>query len=225
MNAIAFSLWGSDPKYTIGALENAKLITKVYPGWQMHVWLERESVPADTVKALTDWGVTLHDKDPDIPAWMFQRFLIHDVPEVQRYLIRDCDSRLSMRERFCVEEWISEGTLLHTIHDHPYHFKGPVILGGLWGLWREGDPKPFSMKILMRDSPWSKNQNWGADQSFLEAVFWPLYKHSCTQHGKTLSIQVTNRTDPQSFCGEIIDANGQPNASHRAMRQASAMGK
>ena len=27
---ICFSLWGNDPKYTIGAIKNAKLVKKIY---------------------------------------------------------------------------------------------------------------------------------------------------------------------------------------------------
>ena len=32
-----------------------------------------------------------------------------DDPEVQRYIVRDTDSRLNARERFAVEEWITSG--------------------------------------------------------------------------------------------------------------------
>ena len=30
---ISFSLWGDNPKYTIGAIKNAELIDTIYPGW------------------------------------------------------------------------------------------------------------------------------------------------------------------------------------------------
>ena len=30
---ISFSLWGTNPKYTIGALKNADLAKEIYPGW------------------------------------------------------------------------------------------------------------------------------------------------------------------------------------------------
>ena len=30
---INFSLWGDDPFYTIGAVENAKLALDIYPDW------------------------------------------------------------------------------------------------------------------------------------------------------------------------------------------------
>lgn len=188
-----------------------------YPGWEMHIWIDSTTILASTMRALMDWGALLHDKDPRIPAWMFQRFLVHDLPTVERYLVRDCDSRFSIREKACVDEWESCKTLLHTIHDHPYH-KGTTIMGGLWGYWKAGDPNPFSMLDLMIASRWSKDSSYGADQNFLAESIWPLAKHSCTQHGKTLPILCKNESDSQSFCGEIIDADGKPNMSHRALR-------
>ena len=30
---ISFCLWGDNPKYTIGAIENAKLAKTIYPDW------------------------------------------------------------------------------------------------------------------------------------------------------------------------------------------------
>ena len=30
---ISFSLWGTDPKYTIGAVRNAELAKTIYSGW------------------------------------------------------------------------------------------------------------------------------------------------------------------------------------------------
>ena len=33
MKIISFSLWGRDPKYTVGAIKNAELAKEIYPGW------------------------------------------------------------------------------------------------------------------------------------------------------------------------------------------------
>jgi len=30
---VAFSLWGNNPKYTVGAVRNAELTPSIYPGW------------------------------------------------------------------------------------------------------------------------------------------------------------------------------------------------
>jgi hypothetical protein len=189
-----------------------------YPGWQMHIWIDKFSINPETMRALRDWGAVLHDKEPKVKAWMFQRFLVHDLPNVDRYLVRDCDSRFTQRERVCVEDWERSCKLLHTIHDHPYH-TGTIIMGGLWGYWKAGDPKPFNMLELVEKSGWSLDSSYGADQNFLSETIWPRTKHSCLQHGKDVQITTLNVKDPMSFCGEVIDGDGNPNLAHREMRR------
>lgn len=51
--------------------------------------------------------------------------------QVDRWIVRDSDSRLNPRERFAVEEWIQSGKAVHTIRDHPNHER--PLNGGLWG--------------------------------------------------------------------------------------------
>ena len=46
---------------------------------------------------------------------------------VDRYIIRDVDSRLNIRERFAVEEWINSDKQFHLMRDHPQ--QAAVIMG------------------------------------------------------------------------------------------------
>ena len=48
---ISFSLWGDNPKYTIGAIRNAELIETIYPGWIGRFYCG-ESVPKEIVNEL-----------------------------------------------------------------------------------------------------------------------------------------------------------------------------
>lgn len=219
MNAVAFSLYGDNPKYCEGAIANAWLMPQVYPKWQMHVWVDGATVPALVMGRLKSLGAFIHLLDPAIPSKMIQRFLVHDLPDVERYISRDCDSRVSRREKWCVDDWIRAGTLLHTIHDHPYHVHCAPIMGGLWGFWKAADKHPFSMRQMILDSHVAKESRWGSDQLFLEEELWPRYRWSAWQHGRAVPITVENE-DPEAFCGEIIDANGFPNLEHRKMRAA-----
>ncbi len=72
---------------------------------------------------------------------MFWRFLIADDLTVDRFLIRDADSRylftiaasihfdrFSMRELHAVNEWIASGKQLHVMRDHPYHGVAMLVL-------------------------------------------------------------------------------------------------
>ena len=51
--------------------------------------------------------------------------------QVDRFIVRDSDSRLNARERLAVEEWIQSGTLVHSLRDHPNHDR--PLNGGMWG--------------------------------------------------------------------------------------------
>ena len=215
MNAVAFSLYGDVPKYTAGAIRNAELMPLVYPGWEMHLWYS-ETVPAavtdrlHSLDRLRSVGIRLHAMDGSHPQKMFYRFLIHDEPGVERYLIRDCDSRISATEQACVAEWIAQGTVLHTIHDHPYHQS--LIMGGLWGLWR-AKTEIGSMADLI--GAWSRVDAYGQDEAFLASEIWSRYQGSVTQHGKVLPIA---HTEPGAFLGEILDEEDRPVTAHRKMR-------
>src|SRR5262249_55665739 len=48
---IAFSLWGREPRYLVGAVRNAELAARVYPGWTCRFYVGR-SVPSATVRRL-----------------------------------------------------------------------------------------------------------------------------------------------------------------------------
>lgn len=218
MMAVSFVLWGNNPKYTIGAIENSKLMPLIYPGWEMHIWIEFDTTPEAVIQQLSKNGVKVHNKYKKIAPRMFQRMLIHDEPNVDRYIVRDCDSRISMRERRCVDEWMRMGTLLHTIHDHPYHLAGPEIMGGLWGLWKSACRYQFNMADLMLKAQVPIEDKWGSDQTFLNNEIWPKFNWSRSQHGKALQITRLPGEPQGAFCGEVIDEHGKPNFEHRAMK-------
>lgn len=204
MKVISFSLWGSDPKYNIGAIENAKLARKIYPDWTCRFYVGR-SVPEETLGKLTseenglgDWtlyeqidrefylvdtegksrvpSVEIYSLDQE-GDWrgMFWRFWAACDPKVDVMISRDCDSRLSIREKACVDAWLASDKNFHTIHDH-YHHSVP-ILGGLWGAKR-GFISNFSELI----ASWKQEDRWQTDQDFLTQTIWPLVQHDVLNH-------------------------------------------
>merc|ERR1712196_248419 len=97
-------------------------------------------------------------------AGMFWRFLVADDPKVDRYIVRDGDSRLNARERFAVEEWIRSGKGVHTIRDHPNHDR--PLNGGLWG-GVHGTIKGMTNMIRV----FSNKGKYGGDLHFLNEKF------------------------------------------------------
>jgi hypothetical protein len=133
---VAYTLFGHDPKYVRGALRNAELVHVYFAGWTARFYCDA-TVPSDTVAGLQARGAEVV-MDATRPATMFTRFLAAADPTVDRFIVRDADSRLNARERMAVEAWVQSGKGVHSIRDHPNHAK--PLNGGLWGAKRGAIP-------------------------------------------------------------------------------------
>jgi hypothetical protein len=193
---ISFSLWGNNPKYYVGAIRNAELAREIYPGWITRFYCA-ESISHDTAIAILQHGqgwkldsescriwrsgddlteIYYFDGDGD---WrnMFDRFLPAVDPNVETMISRDCDSRLSLREKSAVDEWLESDKGFHTIHDH-FHHTVP-ILGGLWGMKRDCLPE---FRDLL--SQWPQENRLQTDQEFLTQKIWPRVKDNTLNHSE-----------------------------------------
>ena len=165
MNVISFSLWGSNEKYLIGAEENFKLQPLIYPDWKLRLYCD-ETVPTDArLKFQEVYGVDIHlmsnDRGPFYgSSW---RFRVHDDVSINRFLIRDCDSRLNWRERAAVDEWISTGKTYHFMRDHPHHNK--PIQAGMWG------GRVNALRIIPMIDLWNQWGSYGCDEALLTYLY------------------------------------------------------
>ena len=130
---IAFSLWGDNPLYNVGAIRNAQLMMSIYPGWSARFYIGSD-VPEKTIDELRGLGVDIVDMTGTPNDWqgMFWRFYAVSLEEdIDYVLFRDTDSRISVREHEAVREWIQSDKTIHIMRDHPYHTE--CILAGMWG--------------------------------------------------------------------------------------------
>lgn len=174
MKYVSFSLWGDKPIYNVGAIRNAELMSEIYPDWKMVLYYDT-SVPNDTITKLQELDVkTILFSDNTIYG-MFWRFFAVDIPDCEYAIFRDADSRISIREKLAVDEWIKSGKSLHVMRDHPYH-RIPAgnnqlgILGGMWGI--KNNILPISKMIY--EFSQSKEKNYGNDQTFLKSIYISL---------------------------------------------------
>ena len=132
---ISFSLWGDKPIYTVGAISNAILAQTIYPGWICRFYIHRPSVPKYVIEELAkQLNVELVDMPEDI-GWsaMLWRFYPATEDNVDVMISRDCDSRLSLREKACVDNWLeTTDRNVMTIRDTCVHQS--QMMGGLWGV-------------------------------------------------------------------------------------------
>ena len=201
---ISFSLWGKDPKYTIGAIENAKLVNEIYQGWIGRFYCGK-SVPENIINTLKDTPnteVISMDEDGDWTG-MFWRFLACKDSDVM--ISRDTDSRLSLREKLAVDEWLKSNKDFHIMRDHPYH--SMEILGGMWGC-RNGILNDIEEDIIK----YNKGNFWQVDQNFLKEKIYPKILKNSLTHDSFFKVEINTKPFPserinKEFVGDVFDEN------------------
>jgi len=201
---ISFSLWGSNPVYNIGAIRNAELAKEIYPDWVCRFYYGKSTLE-ETIQKLKDFdNVELIDMGVD-GDWtgMFWRFYPASDSDVDIVIVRDCDSRLNMREKYAVDEWINSNKGFHIMRDHPAH--GTEILGGMWGA-KKGVVN--NMKQLIDD--YIKGDFWQVDQNFLREQIYPLVKFDTTVHDEYFEINpFPKMREDKTFVGQAFNENDQ----------------
>jgi hypothetical protein len=231
MRAISFSLYGDDPKYINGMVANINLRDRIYKGWQIYIYCDGPAFrniggPIGEYEYHST-GVTLYRiaekiEDHPIPP-MFWRFMIADNPLIERFIVRDADSRLSEREAAAVEEWIKSDKILHIMRDHQAH---QLIPGGMWGAqWRRDNwAAPEMSKLIAEfvgtDHANEEQRKYGADQEFLRTKVWPWAKNSVIQHDasehrrKQLGgVPFPTKREWPRFVGEVFNEHDEPRAN------------
>lgn len=209
---ITYSLYGRTPKYVQGAVANAQLIGRVFPGWTARFYIDMASVPPPVVEALRAAGAELVPIDMAAHGdqSMFWRFWAAADPTVERFISRDVDSRLMPRDALAVREWIASGADFHVVRDHPSHSLYPMS-GGLWGARRGALPQ---VRELIASFP--TDSNYLTDMNFLNKLVWPIAMargvlqhdaYTCVEFDGALGFPVA--VDPEGFhVGQVFDAEG-----------------
>ena len=165
---VAYSLYGNNPRYMDGALANSKLINEFFPGWKMRVYYD-QSVPEYVLEFLHAREVELVDMSNDtLSNKMVWRFLPSGEADLERFVSRDIDARLSEREAAAVREWEESDLPFHVLRDHPSH-SYYAVSGGLWG------SKGGAIKdIRARLESSALENDFMRDMDFLNSQIWPL---------------------------------------------------
>lgn len=177
MKVLSFSLYGAQSIYCEGAVRNAEIAPRVYPGWVVRFYVDR-TVPADALDRLRALGceVVVVERAMIGPEYgKFWRFAVAADPTIERFVCRDADSRLNVREKAAVDAWIASGAAFHVMRDSIHHCKR--VLGGMWG--GVGGVIP---DIQARIDAWGHYGEWGDSDRFLSDQVWPLMADRCLIH-------------------------------------------
>ncbi len=199
-NVISFSLWGAAPHYCYGAMINLVLSRTVYPGWTCRFYLDA-AVPGGCVAFLLDNGADVRNIESEYPGvGLFQRFLVMNDPGVGRFLVRDCDARLSAPEADLVRQWIDSGYPFHVVRDHVLHSE--LMIGCLWA--GRTDCGIDIVALMRRYFAGAPTARYGHDQFMLGRQLWPVIRGRCLVHDKYYrlpGVHTVALTDPQSHFG------------------------
>ena len=183
MKLISFSLWGDNPKYTYGIIENVLLRDEIYPGWNIIVFHD-ETVPKNVMNVLRSFSGLSFQKmsTNEKSAGMYWRFLPISYDDVDVVIVRDADSRLNIREKAAVEEWLESDKLFHIMRDHKvgHRYK---IMGGMFGA-KKGAVDNME-KLIEEWGGKDKKINYKDDETFLEKVIYPKIEHSLMVHASS----------------------------------------
>ncbi len=218
---ISFSLFGKHEKYIQGALRNVDLAKLYYPNWicRFYVGTGAQAVPAAVLDELRRKGAEIVQDTGfgNTNGHDMTRFQVALDPRVDRFIVRDVDSRLNARESAAVKEWITSGQPVHVMRDHPTHCKF-VILAGMWGATKGA--LPFLEDAL---NTWRNTHSYGNDMEFLRAHVWPKVSskhlahdsHCCIEHPESKPFPLPR---PRAiFVGQAF------NDRHRARYDAYAL--
>ena len=132
---ISFSLYGDNPKYTEGAIQNVLLANKVYPNWTCRFYVDN-SVPKKITDELLNLGAQVYFVKQNNKITQRQRSLWRFLAlnEVCRVIFRDTDSRVNAREKWVIDQWNQSGKTYSRIWDaehQEYGHSNPLMAGML----------------------------------------------------------------------------------------------
>jgi tetratricopeptide (TPR) repeat protein len=201
-NVISFSLWGTAPFYCYGAMINLVLSRTIYPGWSCRYYVDA-TVPRPCVAFLRDNGADVRNMEDEYPGvGLFQRFLVMNDPAVGRFLVRDCDARLSGGEADLIQQWIDSDYPFHVVRDHVLH--NELMIGCTWA--GRTDCGIDIVELMRRYFGFTSGPTarYGHDQFMLGLMLWPLIRSRCLVHDKYYRLPGVNTVplrDPNSRFG------------------------
>ena len=176
---ISFSLWGNKPIYTIGAIKNAELALTMYPDFECWFYIHNTSVPIKIVnylKSLPNVKIIIKSEDINICKPMCWRFEAIDDPNVEIMLSRDTDTRILLREKLAVDEWMNSTKSFHIMRDHPDHIN--TIMGGMFGVKKNINIPSWC--VLINNIHQLSHRDY--DQNFLNKYIYPIIKDDSIIH-------------------------------------------
>ena len=189
---IAYSLYGSEERYTIGAIKNAILATRHFKGFTLRFYTGA-SVPESIKQTLQLFPHVqlVEEQGPEDHTAKLWRFQALADPAFDVVLSRDADARLTHRERIAHEEFLASGLDFHIMKDHPTGHDYQISAGMFAARTR-------AIPDDLQETEEAANY-YTADQDWLAAYIWPLIKDSALIHDESYETPTEGRSRRRTF--------------------------
>jgi hypothetical protein len=196
MKVFSFCLYGTEPNYYTGLLENIELVKQYYPDFDIVVYKGE----CDPNWVLPE-GVTIDNTNRRGPINALLRYIPLNYAEVG--FVRDADSRIDARDRWCIDEFLKSDKSFHTIRDHYWH--ASKLMAGTFG-WK----RPMTVMLPTHEVDYGFDEHFLA-QAVYESVKSDMLVHTSYralegEHAVWIERPFESATD---FVGNVI-WNGQP---------------
>ena len=192
---LSFSLWGNIRLYCIGAIKNAILAKKYFPGWICRFYYDK-SVPEcilDYLHSCDNTELVLIDiqsggkvyKDNGQYGMLWRYYPFND-DDVEIWAARDIDSRISPYEKQVLDTFLQSNNVIHGIRDEgePFARGGTLSFKNFnhgkdtrFVIEKNGNTKKLDILELTSYID-KKNAPFYTDEKFLINVLFPYYKNS-----------------------------------------------
>jgi len=175
MKVFSFCIYGTERNYYDGLLENIQIIHEYFPDFKILIY-----------KGICDSSWIFDERCKVIETHkegvinMLYRYLPIGIADIG--FIRDADSRIIERDRWCIQEFLNSSFSYHIIRDHYWH-KEP-IMGGIFG-WKKQIDIDLSLDSVI---------GYSQDMAYLKDNLYPLIKSDSLIH-----------TNNHAFCGEHVE--------------------
>lgn len=222
---IAFALWGNKQMYIYGAFRNIKLAAYYYPDYICRFYVDAD-MNKEVIGRLMDRGAEVIQVMGSERSCRLWRLRVIADETVERFLIRDVDSRIGKREWQAVRLWEKSDKILHIMRDHVKHTA--PIMGGMWGAKRKelveltDFIKKYDDYVDRIDNGYTPSTRLGhsplGDQNFLKYKVYNKTKGEEMVHTSTSKKRPTDSAFPSKiekdrklhFIGQVYDHTNRP---------------
>jgi len=217
MKIFSFCVYGKNKIYYYGLLENIRLIKEHFPDFSIYVYVGSDYLE-DFFKDIS--GIKIIPTHTDKDKNTLYRYLPILEDDVELLFVRDADSEVNARDRWCIKEFIKSDFQSHAIRDHYWH-KSRFMAGtsgfkkAALELCRDAFAEHFK-KMAATDDFF-----YGKDEVFLEKYVYPLIKNSMMVHTDIngymgeMYFPIECENDGVNFVGNVINYDEHGKKSYR----------